>query len=136
MDSGNRRDGVRRSVARFDPAAAWEALPLMMQTRIGIAGCVLAHAEATKIHGMAVPAGAYATAFAEAVDALRVEALLHPAIFAGGFPDLGPLGIGQCRECGCTQRFACEGGCRWVESDLCSACLMRAAAPLAPEAAP
>ncbi|HKQ00518.1 MAG TPA: ParB/RepB/Spo0J family partition protein [Actinomycetes bacterium] len=27
-----------------------------------------------------------------------------------------------CRECGCTESNACEGGCSWVEPDLCSAC--------------
>jgi hypothetical protein len=25
-----------------------------------------------------------------------------------------------CRLCGCTDDFACEGGCSWVEQDLCS----------------
>lgn len=33
----------------------------------------------------------------------------------------------RCRECGCTDDAAClvpfEGPCRWVESDLCSACV-------------
>jgi ParB family transcriptional regulator, chromosome partitioning protein len=27
-----------------------------------------------------------------------------------------------CRVCGCTDAQACEGGCHWVEPDLCSAC--------------
>lgn len=27
-----------------------------------------------------------------------------------------------CRHCGCTDDRACEGGCYWVEPDLCSAC--------------
>lgn len=27
-----------------------------------------------------------------------------------------------CRVCGCTQNNACEEGCYWVESDLCSHC--------------
>jgi phage N-6-adenine-methyltransferase len=27
-----------------------------------------------------------------------------------------------CRECGCTDDEACEGGCVWVEADLCSRC--------------
>jgi len=27
-----------------------------------------------------------------------------------------------CRVCGCTQYNACEGGCYWVEPDLCSKC--------------
>ena len=28
----------------------------------------------------------------------------------------------QCRVCGCTWNHACEGGCYWVEEDLCSQC--------------
>lgn len=27
-----------------------------------------------------------------------------------------------CRVCGCTEGNACQGGCYWVEPDLCSAC--------------
>jgi PRTRC genetic system protein E len=34
-----------------------------------------------------------------------------------------PKVIGQkCRVCGCTNDHACEGGCHWVEKDLCSKC--------------
>jgi hypothetical protein len=29
---------------------------------------------------------------------------------------------GVCRECGCSDEAPCEGGCAWVEEDLCSAC--------------
>lgn len=28
----------------------------------------------------------------------------------------------RCRECGCTDLRACDGGCWWVEGDLCSSC--------------
>lgn len=28
-----------------------------------------------------------------------------------------------CRECGCTETRPCQGGCAWVESDLCSSCI-------------
>lgn len=28
-----------------------------------------------------------------------------------------------CRVCGCTWNNACDGGCYWVESDLCSQCV-------------
>jgi len=31
-------------------------------------------------------------------------------------------GVDYCRECGCTDDRACEGGCHWVEPDLCSQC--------------
>jgi hypothetical protein len=27
-----------------------------------------------------------------------------------------------CRVCGCTENAACEGGCTWIEEDLCSSC--------------
>jgi hypothetical protein len=27
-----------------------------------------------------------------------------------------------CRVCGCSDFFACKGGCSWVEPDLCSSC--------------
>jgi hypothetical protein len=29
---------------------------------------------------------------------------------------------GVCRECGCSDEAPCDGGCSWVEDDLCSAC--------------
>lgn len=32
-----------------------------------------------------------------------------------------------CRMCGCTQDHACEGGCHWVEWDLCSKCVSKGA---------
>ena len=35
---------------------------------------------------------------------------------------------GTCRECRCTDRHACEGGCFWVLSDLCSRCVLNALA--------
>jgi PRTRC genetic system protein A len=31
-----------------------------------------------------------------------------------------------CRVCGCTESTPCEGGCEWVEPDLCSACAFTA----------
>lgn len=33
-----------------------------------------------------------------------------------------PAGGGTCRACCCTDDHACEGGCFWVEDDLCSRC--------------
>jgi hypothetical protein len=38
----------------------------------------------------------------------------------------------SCRECGCTNLSACDGGCWWVEDNLCSSC----AAGDAPELPP
>jgi PRTRC genetic system protein A len=34
-----------------------------------------------------------------------------------------------CRVCGCTESTPCEGGCEWVEPDLCSACAFTALEP-------
>ena len=34
-----------------------------------------------------------------------------------------PLVEQQCRVCGCTWNNACQGGCYWVEEDLCSRCV-------------
>jgi len=31
-----------------------------------------------------------------------------------------------CRVCGCTNEHPCDGGCYWVEEDLCSACQEKA----------
>lgn len=31
--------------------------------------------------------------------------------------------VRTCRECGCTDAAACEGGCYWIEKDLCSKCV-------------
>lgn len=30
--------------------------------------------------------------------------------------------VRRCRECGCTDGRACEGGCWWVLPDVCSSC--------------
>jgi transcriptional regulator with XRE-family HTH domain len=34
-----------------------------------------------------------------------------------------------CRVCGCTDEAACEGGCYWIEPDLCSACAVAEGIP-------
>jgi hypothetical protein len=31
----------------------------------------------------------------------------------------------KCRVCGCTWAHACEGGCYWIEDDLCSKCAVK-----------
>ncbi|BDP44889.1 hypothetical protein DAETH_48580 (plasmid) [Deinococcus aetherius] len=31
-------------------------------------------------------------------------------------------GVQACRVCGCSNTWACEGGCWWVRPDLCSSC--------------
>jgi hypothetical protein len=37
-------------------------------------------------------------------------------------PSLAALGIRQCTRCGCTEEYACEGGCHWIGPLLCSSC--------------
>lgn len=39
-----------------------------------------------------------------------------------GDPAPRPLAERVCRVCGCTQNHACEGGCWWINDDLCSSC--------------
>lgn len=53
-----------------------------------------------------------------------------PKAAQASFLDLGagqPMAEGvakrTCRVCGCTDDQACEGGCSWVEEDLCSKCV-------------
>jgi hypothetical protein len=41
----------------------------------------------------------------------------------GGNPDESLFDVDTCRVCGCTDNTPCEGGCHWVEDDLCSACV-------------
>lgn len=49
-----------------------------------------------------------------------VDAKPEPAFDLG--VDLHPR---RCRVCGCTDDNPCEGGCEWVEEDLCSSCADR-----------
>lgn len=34
---------------------------------------------------------------------------------------------GECRVCGCSALEPCDGGCIWVQPDLCSSCVALAA---------
>jgi protein gp37 len=38
-------------------------------------------------------------------------------------------GTRSCRVCGCTEHNACDGGCSWVEPNLCSNCIGKATMP-------
>jgi hypothetical protein len=60
------------------------------------------------------------------------NAIAHPEDCVSD-PEVGTLcadcgGEPRCRVCGCTDDHACEGGCYWVEEDLCSACVGKVAA--------
>lgn len=51
--------------------------------------------------------------------------------------DMNEGGLQTCRVCGCTEEAGCEGGCTWVEDDLCSSCVpQQATAPTAEAATP
>ncbi len=45
-----------------------------------------------------------------------------PVLDLGAIDDADSI-VRVCRACGCTDAEACDGGCTWVEDDLCSACL-------------
>ncbi len=46
----------------------------------------------------------------------------HAAGIAGADRDDGDIEVRTCRGCGCTDLEGCDGGCEWVEDDLCSNC--------------
>ncbi len=47
---------------------------------------------------------------------------LEPKIEEVPLTEFAAFAAGICRVCGCTDDNACEGGCYWVEPDLCSSC--------------
>lgn len=52
-------------------------------------------------------------------DLVVVDDSVYVQNITGDWPPEEPR---RCRRCGCTDDQACEGGCWWVEPDLCSAC--------------
>lgn len=69
--------------------------------------------------------------FPEGERPMQVAPLIHringELWWEWGLPGV-PLqkGVRHCRICGCTEKRACEGGCYWVEYDLCSSCIAEA----------
>jgi hypothetical protein len=115
----------------FDTAAAWDALSPAEQRAIGIAaidhelmlaGSFLedqrAAAEFEQHAADCEEALQFAVGRAVRLDA--AESLPLPSVAAE---------YRRCRECGCTDALACDGGCSWVEEDLCGnpACVAAAA---------
>lgn len=115
----------------LDPLAAWNTLAPEIQQRIGAAAIAVAvgslglnialeqaDPEAHRPHYIA---------YSEALS--LIYELVTGTILRGDDetlpprPDLRPLGIRQCGACGCTDDFACDGGCEWIEDDLCSTCV-------------
>jgi hypothetical protein len=106
----------------IDPVAAWKRLHPKVQEQLGAAAVAVGLGDL----------GAALSDASERFDAVAAEAggliaaLVEQHIAPDGPPDgidLAPLGIRQCRECGCTDTFGCAEGCEWVEDDLCSACV-------------
>jgi hypothetical protein len=115
----------------LDPFAAWRALPPDVQQRLGAAAVAVAVANLglNIAIELADPAAhrPRVAAFSESLS--LIYELVTINLLAGDDttmpprPDLRPLGIRQCRDCGCTDDYACDGGCHWVQDDLCSACV-------------
>ena len=114
----------------FDPVAAWLAMPFDVRERIGAAAIAAAVANlGTEIAlELADPMAqrrhhaAESEALSLIYELVNINVLGSDDTTLPPRPDLSPLGIRQCRVCGCTDDHACDGGCDWVETDLCSSC--------------
>jgi hypothetical protein len=115
----------------LDPLAVWLSLPPEVRERIGAAAIATAVANlgSNVAEEIADPIAYryYHTAESEALslifELVNINVLSGDDTTLPPRPDLRPLGVRQCRACGCTDDFACDGGCGWVEIDLCSACV-------------
>lgn len=115
----------------IDPVIAWLALRPQVRERIGAAAIVTAVANLGADISIEltdpVAQRRYRAAESEALS--LIYELVNVHILGGDDttlpprPDLRPLGIRQCRVCGCTGDHPCDGGCDWVETDLCSSCV-------------
>jgi hypothetical protein len=122
--------GPAARAATLDPLAAWNALPADVHQRIGAAAVAAAVASLGLSiaieHADPVAHRPHHVAYSEALsliyELVAINVLDGDNETLPPRPDLRPLGIAQCRVCGCTNDFACDGGCHWVRSDLCSAC--------------
>jgi len=101
--------------ARFDARAAWAAKTAEEQQRIG---------ELSLLSMVASCGDGECWEHAMIEADLRLADLVPQAADYPAGPDLAALGIRACRNCGCTEASGCEGGCWWVEPDLCSNCAL------------
>lgn len=107
---------------RLDPVRAWHMLHPKQQELLGAAAIALGVADNGIAWGLDTKAWDAASVEAAILIADIARAhVLHQDMLPDGL-DLSPLGIQQCRACGCTENCACDGGCGWIEDDLCSAC--------------
>ncbi len=120
----------------LDPLAAWLALPPDVQQRIGGAavaaavsnlGAYIAIEQADPVaHRPRV--AAFSESLSLIYELVTINVLDGDDTTMPPRPDLRPLDIRQCRDCGCTDDVACDGGCHWVEDDLCSNCVSQGTA--------
>lgn len=115
---------------RFDGAKILETLLRTQRDAIGAAALELQAARIASsvqqetAYGRACAASA---AEAEAMFEHKLFAVLPGALFRDdkGKPRI-PSGLGPiCRECGCTEHDACDGGCAWADESLCTSCVAR-----------
>ena len=117
----------------LDPLAVWNALPPYVQQRLGAAAVAAAVAnlgayiaiEQTDPEAHRPRVAAFSASLSLIYELVTINALDGDDTTMPPRPDLRPLDIRQCRSCGCTDDCPCDGGCHWVEDDLCSACLSR-----------
>ena len=116
--------------ARLDPVAVWRALAPRAQEEIGSAAVALA----VGMIGSDVAEEGCDSDASRPYDTVALESTMWLQAMVGvtvlrndldslpPLPDLRVFGIQQCVGCGCTDNNGCDGGCRWVAEDLCSAC--------------
>lgn len=114
---------------KFDARQAWALLRPAQRRALGEAALLLVvsqEAQDIAIDRAPTPVLQRWERAEQIAHRLLVEAIPCDADLYEDGPDLAPLGIRACRQCGCTDDHACEGGCSWVEDDLCSACVLEA----------
>jgi hypothetical protein len=113
---------------RFNGAEAWQKLDPIAQQMIG--AIALEFAMADRSVGV-VDAADFPALRALEHASTHLSAFLRDACVSALGEDVGgpdaplavPTLIGDvCRGCGCSEHDACEGGCSFIEPDLCSTC--------------
>jgi hypothetical protein len=119
---------------RFDGAATWASLAPAQQAEIGAIGLeFIVNANGEDAYFTGLEANAEARPFIAdqppLIDKLMTvvqDAIIEkvPALGDDALPvPIPSLLVPVCWRCGCAQEDACEGGCGWAESNLCSACV-------------
>lgn len=111
---------------RFDGRAAWEKLDEETRAAIGAVALELAVTwlSLERVEGRGAIVRALDNAEVLLANALenRVSDVL-PDLTGDGLTPLVASQLGRvCGSCGCSDEFACDGGCSWVGPALCSSC--------------